>query len=175
MSNHYLPADAFQAFRTGPEASGNPIPAELFAEAIKELPLDTLYAKAAELQNSISHLLDSNIQMKPFADDGDEVCKEAIAENDAVIARMEERIALCKLEAEQRGLGWGAHVSHDAAEPKLNGHVEVSSDGGPPPEGLTPQHEAISGRLTDDDLGRRLEARVRSEDGETDDDEGVHL
>lgn len=153
MPDHNLPPDAFQTF-----TASTPITPALFAEAIKDLPLDTLYAKAAELHNSITHLLSSNIQMKPFADEGDETCKEAIVENDEVIKRFEERINLCKEEAERRGLGWSAHGSNSEKVEGVNRHTETNGE------------RASSGRLTDEEFRRRMEAQM---DGE--EEEGVHL
>ena len=154
-----LPSDAFQPISASQVQRA--ITPALFAEAIKDLPLDTLYAKAAELQNSISHLLSSNIQMKPFADDGDRDCAEAIEENDAVIKRNEERIGLLKTEAENRGMSWSSHGDNTEEVPKTNGHVEG--------EGMA---TASSGRLTDEELRRQLEAQMRDT---AEDDDGVHL
>ena len=141
----------------------------MFAIAIKDLPVDTLYAKAAELLNSMQHLRDSNAQMKEFADEGDEVCKEAIAENDVVIARIAERVQLCKAEVEGRGMRWTGHVeaqTEDDQEPKVNGvlangHAEAET---------APAVSAPSGRLTDEELRRQLEAQMGD-----DDEDGVHL
>ncbi|EGP91670.1 uncharacterized protein MYCGRDRAFT_29629, partial [Zymoseptoria tritici IPO323] len=75
-----------------------PIPADLFALALHDLPLDSVHAKSAELRNSLAHLLESNIQLRPFAAAGDADCVEAIAENEVVMKRFEERIALCRAE-----------------------------------------------------------------------------
>lgn len=89
-----------------------PISPARFALALKDLPLSTLYLKAAELRNSIAHLDYSNEQLKPFADgtEGyngpDQDCVDAIKENEVVIARMLERIALLKEEVESRGSSW---------------------------------------------------------------------
>ncbi|KAK4506361.1 hypothetical protein PRZ48_000091 [Zasmidium cellare] len=163
MPDHNLPSDAFQTFTVS-----SPITPELFAEAIKDLPLDTLYAKAAELQNSISHLLSSNIQMKPFADSGDSDCVEAIAENDNVIKRFEERVQLCREEAERRGLGWSKHGGNE--EGVTNG---VNGVGGG--EGGSGSGQRSSGRLTDEELRRRLEEQMGDEDGDGDGEDGVHL
>ncbi|EME49332.1 hypothetical protein DOTSEDRAFT_68193 [Dothistroma septosporum NZE10] len=161
-----LPADAFQV-----SSASQPMSPALFAEAIKELPLDTLYAKAAELQNSISHLLDSNIQMKPFADEGDADCKEAIEENDVVIKRFEERIELCKKEAENRGLGWSAHGSNTEEVPEANGHAEeVVMGSASVMEREAPQTGQLRGLLTDEEIRRQMDALV----GE-DEEDGVHL
>ncbi|KAL9017990.1 MAG: hypothetical protein Q9185_004697, partial [Variospora sp. 1 TL-2023] len=52
-------------------ANAAPVPLERFADAVAELLLDILHAKAAELSNSINHLAASNEQLQDFADDGD--------------------------------------------------------------------------------------------------------
>ena len=89
-----------------------PISPVRFAEALKDLPLSTLHLKAAELRNSIAHLDYSNEQLQPFADgtEGgsgpDQDCLDAIKENEVVIQRMLERIALLKEEVEHRGSSW---------------------------------------------------------------------
>ncbi len=67
-----------------------------------------------EIRNSIAHLDYSNEQLKPFADGTDpsangrpdQDCIDAIKENEIVIARMQERIALLKAEVETRGSSW---------------------------------------------------------------------
>ncbi|KAL8656287.1 MAG: hypothetical protein Q9210_000378 [Variospora velana] len=84
-------------------ASAAPIPLERFADALAELPLDTLHAKAAELRNSINHLAASNEQLQYFADDGDAESADAITENRDVIERMRDRIMLLE---EISVLGW---------------------------------------------------------------------
>jgi len=98
-----------------------PISPSAFASALQDLPLSTLHLKAAELRNSIAHLDYSNEQLKPFADgtdpslprtregapaEPDQDCVDAIRENEIVIARMVERIALLKAEVEGRGCSW---------------------------------------------------------------------
>ncbi|CAK1355666.1 hypothetical protein CB0940_00633 [Cercospora beticola] len=152
-------------------SSSTPISPEMFAIAIKDLPVDTLYAKAAELLNSMQHLRDSNAQMAEFADSGDEVCKEAISENDVVISRMQERIELCKAEVEGRGMRWTGHVQ--AAEEKENGEAvngTLTNGHAEQDESAVPETRVPSGRLTDEELRRQLEAQM-GDDGE----DGVHL
>jgi hypothetical protein len=91
-----------------------PINPARFAEAVKDLPLETLHLKGAEIRNSLAHLDYSNEQLKPFADGTDpscngtpdEDCKDAIRENEIVIGRMQERIALLRAEVEGRGSSW---------------------------------------------------------------------
>ncbi|KAL8950701.1 MAG: hypothetical protein Q9222_003287, partial [Ikaeria aurantiellina] len=104
--------------------SGNAAPIALhrFAEAIVELPLGNLHAKAAELRNSVAHLVSSNEQLQQFADDGDEDCAAAIRENGEVIQRMEMRIGLLRREVESRGFHWGENEIATA-----NGKLEDSA------------------------------------------------
>lgn len=150
-------------------SASTPISPQIFAIAIKDLPVDTLYAKAAELLNSMEHLRQSNAQMKDFADEGDEVCKEAIVENDVVIERIGERVQLCKAEVEGRGMRWTGHVEaqgEDGQESKTNG-VVANGDAEHEAGSAAP---APSGRLTDEELRRQLEAQM-----DDDEEDGVHL
>lgn len=112
--------------------SALPISPGAFAEALKDLPLSTLHLKAAELRNSIAHLDYSNEQLKPFAlgtEGGapDPDCADAISENEIVIARMQERIALLRAEVEGRGSSWLEFQTVDEIEierEKANGEGE---------------------------------------------------
>ncbi|KAF2145378.1 uncharacterized protein K452DRAFT_196351, partial [Aplosporella prunicola CBS 121167] len=79
-------------------AEARPITAGAFAEAIQELELGSLHAKAAELRNSIYHMQRSNAQLAPFAAEGDQDCADAITENDDVMRRYRARIELLKEE-----------------------------------------------------------------------------
>lgn len=155
-----------------------------FAAALPALPLDALHAKAAELQNSLQHLRLSNAQMLPFADAGDQDCKEAMFENLAVMGRMNERVAMIRVEVEGRGMPWpseereaggpgrGSGVGTEAGEQIVvmrgsgNGDL-VNGDIGAVANGTG----ARSGRLTDDELRRQMEARM----AENDEEEGVYL
>lgn len=89
-----------------------PITPVAFAEAIKELSLPVLYAKVAELRNSIAHLQRSNQELRLFireSCEGDSDKHELdgyIAENEVVKESMNERIRLCKAEVEGRGNAW---------------------------------------------------------------------
>ncbi|KAL4809755.1 hypothetical protein BDV18DRAFT_132718 [Aspergillus unguis] len=89
-----------------------PITPYTFADAIKELELPVLYAKVAELRNSIIHLQRSNREMQAFItenaeNDADKQELEGyIAENEVVRTSMNERIQLCKAEVERRGQTW---------------------------------------------------------------------
>lgn len=112
-----------------------PITPARFAEAIKELPASSLALKVLELRNSIAHLDYSNEELKPFAEGRvptlgsssdnvpDQDCIDAITENEAVIARMQERIELIKVEVESRGLNWAEFQGRDnkAEEGETNG------------------------------------------------------
>jgi hypothetical protein len=155
-------------------AVGHSITPEAFALAISDLPLENIYTKAAELQNSITHLLNSNIQMQPFAEEGDFVCRDAIRENNEVIKRMEERIGLCRTEVESRGQVWmgGTSIRAEANEGELLPNGELLSNGvnGHAQESSVEHSRQPSGRLNDEELRRQLEAQLGD-----DDDEGVHL
>lgn len=94
-----------------------PITPARFAAALKDLSVASLHLKTLELRNSLAHLAYSNAQLRPFADgtetsldtprdQPDPDCVEAIRENEAVMARMRERILLVRAEVEGRGLSW---------------------------------------------------------------------
>ena len=112
-----------------------PINPARFANALKDLPLETLHFKGAEIRNSIAHLDYSNEQLKPFADGtdpscngtSDHDCADAIRENEIVIARMQERIALLRAEVEGRGSSWLEFVSKEELE---NGEGAAGGDEG---------------------------------------------
>ncbi|RYP27709.1 hypothetical protein DL767_007546 [Monosporascus sp. MG133] len=105
-------------------ADSQPISPARFAEALKDLPASSLALKVLELRNSIAFLDYSNAELKPFAEGTvtaldidsdnqqqqqgrpDQDCIDAIAENEVVIARMQERIELVRVEVESRGLDW---------------------------------------------------------------------
>ncbi|GAM87704.1 hypothetical protein ANO11243_057310 [Dothideomycetidae sp. 11243] len=142
-----------------------PIDPTAFARALESLPTETLHLKAAEIQNSIAHLKTSNAEMLPFADEGDADCREAMFENLVVIGRMNERIQILRDEVERRGLRW-ADAEVEDAERKINGHVLEEGD-----VQVVSRAEGQSGRLTDEELRRRLEEQLAGEEEE----EGVHL
>lgn len=168
-------------------AEARPIDPLRFAEALETLPLDALHAKAAELQNSMEQLRSSNEQMVPFADEGDQDCKDAMFENLGVITRMHERVELIKAEVEKRGMPWPSEerergiadvqrLRDFGMEGETGEQIVVSR-----PEGDgtlvngTSGREASgraqqSGRLTDEELRRQLEAQMG-----VDEEEGVHL
>ena len=177
-------------------SESRPIDPLRFAEALEALPLDALHAKAAELSNSIEQLRSSNEQMVPFADEGDQDCKEAMFENLGVITRMHNRIELIKAEVEKRGMPWPSEEMErgvvdvqrlrefgmegengeqiivgrqESDAPTVNGTARTTANGTAGGEGNSARAQQ-SGRLTDEELRRQLEAQMGM-----DDEEGVHL
>lgn len=153
----------------------NPINPTRFALALESLPLDALHAKAAEIRNSIAHLKHSNEQMLPFADEGDQVCREAMFENLAVIGRMNDRIVLLRCEVERRGFLWGQEEDVemvDGGGKQVDGEVVVNGDADGDMAVVNGASDAgrERGRLTDEELRRRLEEQMAEEN-----DDGVHL
>ena len=149
-------------------SEARPISTSQFVLAIQDLPLENIYSKASEIENSIAHLERSNRQLQEYSDSiksdatiggevkeevGDKECLDAIAENQVVIDRQKERVGLLRGEAERRGGRW-----HGGAEGE-NG-VNGSGGGG-------------GGRLTDDELRRQMAERMGEE--EDDDGDGMHL
>lgn len=98
-----------------------------------------LHLKVLEIRNSIAHLQYSNDQLKPYAEGTasptgsqsaatpvpDQDCIEAIAENEQVIDRMHERIALIRAEVEERGVSWTEFQSKEELESK---HPDVAAE-----------------------------------------------
>ncbi|MCJ1287860.1 hypothetical protein MMC26_007212 [Xylographa opegraphella] len=156
-----------------------PITPARFAAALPDLPLSSLHAKAAELRNSITHLQASNDQLKPFADEGDADCAEAIRENEDVMKRMRERIVLLQAEVEGRGFLWdNGPTDIDGKEPgeedvdMVNGGADSGAAGHETsgrPEGSEGSGGG-GGSLSDEELARRLRERM-----EGDEEEGLHL
>ncbi|KAF2632155.1 hypothetical protein BU25DRAFT_142304 [Macroventuria anomochaeta] len=89
-------------------AEATPITAARFAAALTELPISSLYAKHAELINSITHLESSNKQLEDYARENDDRdCYEALLENRQVMKKFNERMDLIRKEVEEvRGLPW---------------------------------------------------------------------
>ncbi|KAI0404470.1 hypothetical protein F4802DRAFT_598164 [Xylaria palmicola] len=186
-----------------------PITPARFAEALKELPASALALKVLELRNSIAHLDYSNAELKPFAEgrlptldqqdstsdvgQPDQDCIDAIVENEAVIARMVERIELIRAEVEGRGLSWAEFKgTADAAPTAAQGaEGDAVQDAAPPATAPTvnghgqngdAQHEAWrdgtfqTGTIRgDDELLRQLLDRMPLEDSDQDPDGGMHL
>jgi hypothetical protein len=129
-----------------------PITLADFAAALEDLPVETLYTKVFEVQNSIAHLERSNKELEEYSNSvgGDVDCDTAVRENGEVIARMNERIDLVKKEVERRGQKWH--------EGDVNGETKD-------------EQPAAGGRLTDEELQRQMEERMAEEHEE----DGVHL
>ncbi|KAI1740680.1 hypothetical protein F4680DRAFT_417474 [Xylaria scruposa] len=188
-----------------------PISPARFAEALKDLPASSLALKVLELRNSIAHLDYSNAELKPFAEgitptldhngnpseagQPDQDCRDAIAENEAVIARMQERIELIRAEVEGRGLSWrefqgtadevatAGQNTDDTTQNETSSATTTTTNAvnGHAPNAET-QHEAWrdgtfqTGTIRgDDELLRELLNRVPPEDDEQDPDGGMHL
>ncbi|EHK48028.1 uncharacterized protein TrAtP1_000741 [Trichoderma atroviride] len=109
-------------------ADTTPISPSRFASAIKDLSIGMLHLKVLEIRNSIAHLQYSNDQLKPFAEgtsvalggeptstsaEPDQDCIDAIKENELVIDRMAERLAIVRVEVEDRGISWTEFQSQD--------------------------------------------------------------
>ncbi|KAL8714281.1 MAG: hypothetical protein Q9225_006611 [Loekoesia sp. 1 TL-2023] len=159
-------------------ASAAPIPLDRFAQAITELPLGNLHAKAAELRNSIAHLSSSNEQLQEYANDGDQDCADAIRENNEVIDRMEIRIKLLRDEVENRGFRWGEDEpaiengkADDHADHSLGDREEIPSNS--EASGSAPPARTQGGSLRDEELARRL--RDQMDEDMHDNGDGIHL
>ena len=179
-------------------ADTTPIAPARFSAAIKDLPLQTLHLKVLEIRNSITHLLSSNDQLRPFATGSatalspstdsntgpDQDCIDAIRENEVVVERMRERIRLVRAEVEGRGGSWDEFED----KPRDEETAVVNGDTGPVRNGDGERHPAWSdgtfqvGTIgggegispEDRELMRRLEERMRELGGD-DGDGGMHL
>ncbi|KAL4905714.1 hypothetical protein BDW74DRAFT_151883 [Aspergillus multicolor] len=149
----------------------SPISPAAFAEAIKELTLPVLYAKVAELQNSIAHLRRSNRELQIFIIESCESetdrheLEEYIAENEGVEKSMNERIQLCKAEVEGRGQTW-IDLATEANDNENKG-LEVGQEQG--------QTAGINGTISNAEMAptaRSRDREPREDDGEND---GVYL
>ncbi|KAB8199508.1 hypothetical protein BDV34DRAFT_231156 [Aspergillus parasiticus] len=128
-------------------AESLPITLAAFAEAIKELPLSSVYAKASELSNSIAHLRRSNQELRAFMNESCDTEAEQreleiyITENEEVIRSMHERNLLLKSEIEGRGQQWiemgdtasdaraDENQQPSASEPATNGAAAEQPNG----------------------------------------------
>ena len=155
-------------------ATTSPISAQRFAQAIKELPFANLVFKAAEIRNSIAHLLSSNQHLQASADEGDSDCADAIQENLVVIQRMEKRILLLKEEVEDRGFKW---TEDELMPEKLesSGHAGAKEARvGSRATHTEPSTRSSSGRVRDDErTGRLTEQEIEINGVEAQD--GLHL
>lgn len=125
-------------------STSRPISPTRFADALKDLPISSIYSKAAELANSIAHLRSSNEQLREYAEQGDKECADAIAENEEVMRNMEHRVLLCQFEVEaKRGLIFNeegkserepgeseSQNSNRDNDQAANGHTRLTVDGG---------------------------------------------
>ncbi|KAF3072126.1 hypothetical protein CFAM422_005869 [Trichoderma lentiforme] len=120
-------------------ADTTPISPARFASAIKDLSLGMLHLKVLEIRNSIAHLQYSNDQLKPFADGTsaalgessaapDQDCIDAIKENEVVIDRMAERLAIIRAEVEDRGVSWTEFQSQDEVANSQAGEALTNGD-----------------------------------------------
>ena len=168
-------------------ADALPITADRFAAALADLPLSNLYAKAAEIRNSIAHLQRSNVELQAHLDSlpsgqRDRDCEEAITENVVVIERMHERVGLLAVEVERRGGRWHdertgeEEADESRREPRVNGingsvaHGEEVEEAGENTNASNSTVRGPGGSLGDAELQRRLLDRP-SEDEE----DGMHL
>ncbi len=166
-------------------SSANPISPARFAAALPSLPLSSLHEKAAEIRTSIAHLCYSNVQLKPLADEGDRDCAEAIAENEVVVERMHGRLDMLRREVEGRGMMWVDENGMERSGGTVNGDPGVNDRGatngnGGVQGGLNneldrgQEESSRSGRLTDQELARRIRQQM-GEDEDEDDEGGMHL
>jgi hypothetical protein len=161
-------------------AEARPIDAEQFALAIQDLPVENLYSKANEINNSITHLEGSNRQLQEYSDsiradatlpedtreEGDKDCLEAIQENLIVINRQKDRVELLKREVERRGGRWHGDGNTNG---KTNGYDSERAQA----TVMNGSSTTGGGRLTDEQLQQQLMDRL----GDSDDDntDGLHL
>lgn len=171
-------------------ADTGPISPARFAAALEGLPPDVLRLKALELCNSVAHLRYSNDQLRSFARGSpaavpNPVCVDAIRENEAVIDRMTERVALVHAEADRRGLAWAGSPGLDAADddaPETRRHAAWSD--GTFQTGLiragrvhvdAPPAAWAGGGLSNEQLRRAVEEQLRSLGHDDDGDSSLHL
>ncbi|KAG5981005.1 hypothetical protein E4U43_006667 [Claviceps pusilla] len=215
-------------------ADTRPISPSRFAAALKDLSLSMLHLKVLEIRNSIAHLQYSNDQLRPFADgtatalgaeqgqpaQPDQDCVDAMRENEVVMERMAERIALVRTEVEGRGVSWAEFRSQEEVEADKEADKEADREtaraqraesplrngGQHPGDGDTERaHSAWTdgtfqtgtirngelhmdgrsgvsqtgtgthgGRLSDDELRRAMEERMRNLENE-EEEGGMHL
>ncbi|KAL4968967.1 uncharacterized protein BDV14DRAFT_196285 [Aspergillus stella-maris] len=153
-----------------------PITPAAFAEAIKELTLPVLYAKVAELRNSIAHLQRSNLELRQFITESCESEEDQrelaiyVLENEQVKKSMDERIRLCKAEIEGRGSAWielDLEPSSEREREGAQGDAQEQTTG--PGATATP---AVNGTGTGTNAPSTDRSRDREGDGG---DDGVYL
>ncbi|OTA91274.1 hypothetical protein M434DRAFT_76463 [Hypoxylon sp. CO27-5] len=173
-------------------AESQPIDPARFAEALKELPAENLALKVLEIRNAIAHLDYAIAELKPYAEgrppqlnegetaEPDQECIDAIAENEVVIARMQNRIEMIRAEVERRGLSWREFQGKpDEEKEEASSATDMANGDG---EGQHPawrdgtfQTGTIS-QLGEEEreLLRQLQSRMPPEDDE-DPEGGMHL
>ncbi|KAL1975620.1 hypothetical protein VTN31DRAFT_4012 [Thermomyces dupontii] len=169
-------------------AQSQPITPEAFAAAIKELSLPSIYAKVAELRNSIAHLTRSNDELRAYIrESGEDPESEenrelaaSIVENEGVMQAMAERIGLCKLEVEARGLVWREEILQDN-EPTSSSAGEGVSNGVGEEEEARMVNDDASERSTPVMNGARNSGRdhrhvqEQQRSDEASEEDGIHL
>lgn len=150
--------------------SSQPITSSRFAAALQDLPLSSLHSTAAEIRNSQVHLESSNTELKPHADEGDTVCKEAIEENLEVIERMKGRLRLLKAEVERRGMPW---VEDEATKSTTNGYVNEEDQVEQSELGEVESERHERTLISDEELQKRMEEQLNEQD--QDEEDGMHL
>src|SRR3569833_720707 len=114
-------------------AEAAPISSAEFAEAIKDLPLDSLHLKVLETRNSIVHLDYSNEELRPYADGREAVlgapagqasgvpdqdCIDAIKENELLIEKQQSNKRQIRAEVESRGCSWTKNQNREKKKTK---------------------------------------------------------
>lgn len=167
-------------------SEARPISPRSFAQAIEDLPLENIYGKAYEINNSIAHLQQSNKVLQEYSDsikedtsldasvraNGDKDCLDAIQENEVVIERQRDRVRLLKAEIERRGQLWH-EADPDKAEGTTNGDPDVRQPSGSIGQSTAQLQPQASGRLTDDELRQQVQNLYPPDD--QDGEGGMHL
>ncbi|KAL1990653.1 hypothetical protein VTN49DRAFT_6492 [Thermomyces lanuginosus] len=168
-------------------AQSQPITPEAFAAAIKELSLPSIYAKVAELRNSIAHLTRSNDELRTYIrESGEDPESEEnrelaayIVENEGVMQAMAERIGLCKMEVEARGLVWREEILQDSPRDSTGEGVTNGVGGDEEEEedrvvnGVSERSTPVMNGVRDSGGDSRRGREQRSE--EASEEEGIHL
>ncbi|KAH8693040.1 hypothetical protein BGW36DRAFT_430780 [Talaromyces proteolyticus] len=161
-------------------AEAQPITPAVFAEAIKSLPLSSLYAKVSELRNSIAHLTRSNEELRLYVRDSEDgpdspdnkELENYIVENERVMQSMAERIGLLKVEVEDRGQQWIEEALADGID---EADAESLVDGESPPAINGIQSHETSDHSEHVNGVRTPSNQPTNENGENSEDEGIHL
>jgi hypothetical protein len=148
-------------------ADSRPITNARFAAALAELPISALYAKHAELSNSITHLESSNKQLEDFARENDDRdCYEALLENRQVMKNFNERMDLIRKEVEEvRSLPWRPR---DEVEVRKEEGAIGLNGAAPTQNGTNQSTPAESQTRSEQTNGTPAQTRE-------DEEEGVHL